>query len=212
MHTSSRKKANILSIFLARKKSIMSKRRKSYLTTRDPVTGKRVLAHRWLAEQALGRSLRPEEVVHHRDGDSLNNDPENLIVLPHQRFHAHAEFHGRRQRTGMTSLFPEYFQGIPESRGSLFDHVFVLTVNAAPVPLRATNGSSEHASPELGADPLFPELIGPSAPRQFALSIRQDETGAQTLEELLGSLEVRVTQGGVRETAKLRDFFPDQGN
>ena len=190
----------------------MSKRRKSYLTTRDPVTGKRVLAHRWLAEQALGRPLRPGEVVHHRDGDSLNNDPANLIVLPHLRFHAHAEFHGRRQRAGMTSLFPEYFQGIPESRGSLFDHVFVLTVNAAPGPLRATTGSDAPDSPELDADPLFPELKEPSVPRQFALAIRQDETGARTLGEFLGSLEVRIIQGGVGETAKLRDFFPDHGH
>ena len=152
----------------------MPKRRKLYLYIRHPATGKRVLAHRWLVEQALGRALRPEEVVHHRDGDSLNNDMDNLIVLPDQRFHAHAEFHGRRQRTGMTSLFPEYFRGIPESRGGLFDHVFVLAVRESPSPVRSANRPTERAA--IKADPLFPEMTGESTPRQFTLSVHQDET------------------------------------
>lgn len=102
------------------------RRRKVYAHSRDPQTGKRVLTHRLLAEQALGRPLLPREVVHHRDGNSLNNEPANLIVLPSQRVHAHAEFHYRRVQTGMPSLFPEYFQTIPHvPEGSLFDHVLL---------------------------------------------------------------------------------------
>lgn len=50
-----------------------------------------VLEHRYVAEQALGRSLKPEEVVHHIDKDRRNNKPENLVVFAtlsdHARFH-----------------------------------------------------------------------------------------------------------------------------
>ncbi|WP_135230614.1 HNH endonuclease [Deinococcus fonticola] len=114
------------------------RRRKVYAHSRDPITGKRVLTHRLLAEQVLGRPLLPREVVHHRDGDSLNNEPANLIVLPSQRVHAHAEFHYRRVQTGMPSLFPEYFQAIPAvPQGSLFDHVLLWQGHEPPLKPRA---------------------------------------------------------------------------
>ena len=96
-----------------------------------------MLTHRWVAEQALGRALLPREVVHHKDGDSLNNAPSNLIVLPSQRVHAHAEFHGRRAHRGMSSLFPELFQVIPDgAQGTLFEHVLVWQGEEPPLPPR----------------------------------------------------------------------------
>lgn len=52
-----------------------------------------VREHRLVMEQKLGRSLEPHEVVHHKDGDKLNNDPENLelTTLPeHTGEHARA--------------------------------------------------------------------------------------------------------------------------
>jgi hypothetical protein len=55
------------------------------------VDGKKVDVHRLVAEQKLGRKLRPGEVVHHIDGNKLNNDPSNLQVMTarqHLRFHA----------------------------------------------------------------------------------------------------------------------------
>ena len=36
--------------------------------------------HRLVAEQMLGRRLKPGEIVHHRDGKKQHNDPGNLFV------------------------------------------------------------------------------------------------------------------------------------
>ena len=44
--------------------------------------------HRIVAEQMLGRPLRPGEVVHHIDGNKRNNAPENLMVFASQAEHA----------------------------------------------------------------------------------------------------------------------------
>lgn len=47
--------------------------------------------HRIIAERMLGRKLRPDEVVHHIDGNKRNNAPENLMVLTraeHAKLHA----------------------------------------------------------------------------------------------------------------------------
>lgn len=44
--------------------------------------------HRVVAEEMLGRPLDPKEVVHHKDGNHLNNDPSNLEILPSQAEHA----------------------------------------------------------------------------------------------------------------------------
>jgi hypothetical protein len=50
-----------------------------------------VYFHIIVAEQKLGRHLLPEEVVHHKDLNKLNNDPDNLMIFAskgdHTRFH-----------------------------------------------------------------------------------------------------------------------------
>lgn len=47
--------------------------------------------HRVVAEQLLGRKLRPGEVVHHIDGNKRNNVPQNIRVFASQS--EHAKFH-----------------------------------------------------------------------------------------------------------------------
>ncbi len=43
----------------------------------------------WLVmEEQLGRYLEPGEIVHHKDGDKLNDDPNNLMVTDRRR-HGH---------------------------------------------------------------------------------------------------------------------------
>lgn len=51
-----------------------------------------VLLHRVVMAKSIGRDLRPEEVVHHIDGDKTNNNLSNLMLFPnnaeHRRYHA----------------------------------------------------------------------------------------------------------------------------
>lgn len=46
-----------------------------------------VYEHILIAEKQLGRSLSGNEVVHHIDGNKLNNSPDNLTVLASQAEH-----------------------------------------------------------------------------------------------------------------------------
>ncbi len=43
--------------------------------------------HVLIAEKALGKKLPNGAVVHHADGNSLNNDPDNLVICPNQGYH-----------------------------------------------------------------------------------------------------------------------------
>lgn len=52
-----------------------------------------VLKQRIVAEEKLGRYLKPEEVVHHKDNDKTNNHPDNLMVFRDQI--SHARFHSK---------------------------------------------------------------------------------------------------------------------
>lgn len=52
-----------------------------------------VYLHIIIAEQIIGRYLLPDEVVHHKDLNKLNNDPSNIMIFAtrndHTRFHMH---------------------------------------------------------------------------------------------------------------------------
>ena len=51
------------------------------------VEGKQMFVHRIIAAKAVGRALKGTEEVHHFDGDTLNNDPSNLVVCPDRAYH-----------------------------------------------------------------------------------------------------------------------------
>jgi len=42
-----------------------------------------VMEHRYVMEQRLGRPLEKDERIHHKDGNRLNNTPENLELWLH---------------------------------------------------------------------------------------------------------------------------------
>ncbi len=48
----------------------------------------RVLTHRIVAAEKLGRPLKKGEVVHHNDENKRNNNPDNLTVFASQAEHA----------------------------------------------------------------------------------------------------------------------------
>ena len=60
------------------------------------INGKEVKAHRYAMEVHLGRSLAPEEVVHHLNRDPMDNRIENLVLCANQGEHIrkyHSEQH-----------------------------------------------------------------------------------------------------------------------
>jgi len=50
-----------------------------------------IYVHRWKAEKKLGRKLKTGEVVHHKDGNTLDNSASNLKVYPNQSTHMKKE-------------------------------------------------------------------------------------------------------------------------
>jgi hypothetical protein len=55
-----------------------------------------IYEHRFVMEQMIGRFLKPEEVVHHDDTNTINNDPENLILFKNQS--EHRKYHIKLKR------------------------------------------------------------------------------------------------------------------
>ena len=51
--------------------------------------------HRLIMEMILGRYLLPQEVVHHKDTNHKNNDPDNLILYPSNGEHLKQELTGK---------------------------------------------------------------------------------------------------------------------
>lgn len=162
-----------------------------------------MLAHRWVAEQTLGRSLLPREVVHHKDGDSLNNDPDNLIVLPSQRVHAHAEFHLRRLQTGMPSLFPELFQVIPaDTQGTLFANVLVWQGQEPPLAERNLELEAESL-----ANDAQPSLFENLEEREVVLLVREErDFGSSVLADLLRDIRIQISIGNGAVQLPLQEF------
>lgn len=80
------------------------------------IDGRTVSEHRHIVEQALGRALRPDEVVHHKNGDRYDNRLENLEVLSHQ---AHSEHHNQKHpRVKTCAACGAEFEPHPTKRAS----------------------------------------------------------------------------------------------
>lgn len=56
--------------------------------------------HHLVAEDMMGRPLKDGEVVHHLDGNKLNNTPDNLIVCENQSIHR--KIHSQLERLSMS--------------------------------------------------------------------------------------------------------------
>jgi len=54
------------------------------------VNGKYILEHRLIMEKHIGRKLKRNEVVHHKDENKLNNNLDNLVLMTkkeHDAYH-----------------------------------------------------------------------------------------------------------------------------
>jgi hypothetical protein len=54
-----------------------------------------VLEHTLKAQQKIRREVKHNEVVHHKDGNKLNNKPSNLQVMTRSR---HTTLHNKKKR------------------------------------------------------------------------------------------------------------------
>lgn len=59
------------------------------------VDGNRVREHRHIMEEHLGRKLEPNEVIHHKDRDRVNNDISNLELMTKSE---HAKLHRKESQ------------------------------------------------------------------------------------------------------------------
>ena len=78
-----------------RRKSSSSARssKKTYVTKKGYTKFKDsgTFVHRWVAEKKIGRKLKSKEVVHHIDGNPLNNSPNNLKIYKNHSEHMRKE-------------------------------------------------------------------------------------------------------------------------
>lgn len=77
-----------------------------YLTIRDPENHVKYLQHRYVMQKHIGRELKANEVVHHKDGNKKNNDIDNLFLFKSLSHHAY--YHKMEQLEKPVQLKYEY--------------------------------------------------------------------------------------------------------
>lgn len=80
-----------------------------------------VQEHRLVMEKVLGRYLEPYEVVHHRDGNKKNNDPDNLEVKTRGR-HVSEHFKASHEVLQMREELERLRKENAELRARLNEH------------------------------------------------------------------------------------------
>jgi len=77
------------------------------------VNGKKIDEHRWIMGNIIGRKLSSQEIVHHKNGNKRDNEPENLALtsLP-----AHSRYHMRGENAPCAKLTEEQVKEIFNSK------------------------------------------------------------------------------------------------
>lgn len=80
-----------------------------YAITDRVIDGKRVhlRVHRLVMEEFLGRKLVGKEQIHHKDGNKLNNNIENLELVPSSSEHI-LRHHNKPWNLGMVTKFDHH--------------------------------------------------------------------------------------------------------
>jgi hypothetical protein len=65
------------------------------------INGVWILEHRFIVERFLNRKLTKEEIVHHIDGNKLNNNISNLFLFKSQK--NHKSFENKVRQFGFTN-------------------------------------------------------------------------------------------------------------
>jgi len=75
--------------------------------------GSRILEHRFIMEQYLNRKLDRNEIVHHKNGDPLDNRIENLELHSKE---THGKLHGNDKETEYIDIVCSYCSKIVKKK------------------------------------------------------------------------------------------------
>ncbi len=86
------------------------------------IKGKPVRYHRYLMEKKLGRKLKSSEIVHHIDGDKLNNDINNLFLC--ENVSEHNLIHDNLEKLAARLIKENVIVFCPDTKEYVYVHTF----------------------------------------------------------------------------------------